>query len=244
MKRYNLRFRAYGERSILIEWPQEINKNILKSILSFKDVIEKHYIKEKVYIKSAYNSILVTYNVTIDNIYDKKIDLIALFYKTKELKSDESYLWKIPVCYDDEFGLDIEEMTIHSKLSKQQIIELHSNEKYTIYFCGFLPGFLYLGGLDKRLDYHRKSIPKLHIKKGAVAIGGNQTGIYPNESPGGWNIIGNTPLNFFNATKTKPCFAKAGDSIMFYPVTKQEYDKINVEVKNNNFSIESEVIYD
>ena len=244
MTRYNLRFRAYGERSILIEWPQEINKNILKNILKFKEVIEKYYIKQKVYIKFSYNSILVSYDTTIDNTYNKKIELKSLLNNEIELKKDESYLWKIPVCYNDEFGLDIEEMSKHTKLSKQQIIKLHSSEKYTIYFCGFLPGFLYLGGLDKRLYYPRKSKPILHVKKGAVAIGGHQTGIYPNASPGGWNIIGNTPINLFDVNKTKPCFAKAGDCIKFYPVTKQEYDKIIVEVKNNNFSIESEVLYD
>ena len=158
MTRYNLRFRAYGERSILIEWPQEINKNILKNILKFKEVIEKYYIKQKVYIKFSYNSILVSYDNTIDNTYNKKIELKSLLNNEIELKKDESYLWKIPVCYNDEFGLDIEEMSKHTKLSKQQIIELHSNKKYTVYFCGFLPGFLYLGGLDKRLYYPRKSV--------------------------------------------------------------------------------------
>ena len=244
MTRYNLKFRAYGERSILIEWPQEINNNILKSILNFKEVLKKHYIKEKVYIKYAYNSILVSYNHTIDNIYDNITQLETLYSKCIELKNDSYYLWKIPVCYDAEFGLDLEEISVQNMLSKQQIIELHSSKKYTVYFCGFLPGFLYLGGLDKKLYYPRKSNPILQVKKGAVAIGGHQTGIYPNASPGGWNSIGNTPLNFFDVNKSEPCFAKAGDRIKFYPVTKQEYDKIIVEVKNNNFSIESEVLYD
>ena len=219
------------------------NNNILKSILNFKEVLKKHYIKEKVYIKYAYNSILVSYNHTIDNIYDNKTQLETLYSKCIELKNDSYYLWKIPVCYDAEFGLDLEEISVQNMLSKQQIIELHSSKKYTVYFCGFLPGFLYLGGLDKKLYYPRKSNPKLHVKKGAVAIGGHQTGIYPNASPGGWNIIGNSPIDFVDKRNLdKISFASPGDSIKFYPIDIKEHNYILNNL--NTYKIESEVSND
>ena len=101
-----------------------------------------------------------------------------------------------------------------------------------------------MGGLDNALHIPRKSTPRLHIKKGSVAIGGNQTGVYPNASPGGWNIIGNSPVNFFDISKEKPCFAKAGDQIQFYSVSLKEYQNIKTLVDANVYQLESEVIDD
>ena len=95
------------------------------------------------------------------------------------------------------FGIDLDEIAQKKKLSIDEIIELHTTPKYQVFSIGFLPGFLYLGGLDKRLHFDRKSVPRLAVKKGAVGIGGMQTGIYPKTSPGGWHIIGNSPVIFF-----------------------------------------------
>ena len=106
---------------------------------------------------------------------------------------------------------------------------------------GFLPGFLYLGGLDKKLHIPRKDNPKLNILKGSVAIGGQQTGVYPSNSPGGWYVIGNSPINFFDINKSKICFAKPGDELSFYTITKEEHENISKNL--SSFKLESEVIY-
>ena len=156
----------------------------------------------------------------------------------------KSVLWKIPVCYDAVFGIDLEAISKEKNLSKEEIIKRHSQAIYTVYFIGFLPGFLYLGGLDESLHVPRKSTPRLQIEKGAVAIGGNQTGVYPTESPGGWNIIGNSPIEFFNPKLETPCFAKAGDKISFKPITIQEFKTIKILVEAGVYQIESEVLYD
>lgn len=235
-------YKPYGERSILVEWPPEINENILQDVLNFKLNIQNNYIKSKIQVTSAYNSILITYNTTIDNINDEVLSLKSIYSSKKHTSKSTGMLWKIPVCYDDEFALDLSELSIEIKLSKSKIIELHSDTIYTVYFIGFLPGFLYLGGLDKSLHFPRKSTPRQLIKKGAVAIGANQTGIYPNESPGGWNIIGNSPISFFDASKDMPCFAKAGDKIQFVPISVMEYQNISTLVKEGVYQIESEVI--
>ena len=121
---------------------------------------------------------------------------------------------------------------------------MSKKRKTNIYFIGFLPGFLYLGGLDERLFTPRKSTPRLRIEKGAVAIGGKQTGIYPQESPGGWNIIGNSPIQFFDNSKNTPCFAKAGDKLQFYSITLKEHHDIKVLVDAGVFQLESEEIDD
>jgi len=241
---FKLKYQAYGERSILIEWPSKIDESVLKDVLSFKNKLENSSIKELVEVKSAYCSILISYEYTIDNVYDEILMLKELYATNLSLKKLAFKHWRIPVCYDDFFGLDLAEVAEQNQMSKSDIITLHSETIYTVYFIGFLPGFLYLGGLDKSLHCPRKSSPRLRVDKGAVAIGGTQTGVYPNESPGGWNIIGNSPISFFDVSKKEPCFAKAGDKIKFYKVSKNEYENIKTLVDAGVYQLESEVIHD
>lgn len=244
MSDFELTYKPFGARSILIEWPQMISEEVLNDVLLYKNDLEDNLIKEKVYIKSAYNSILITYESIIDNFYDRILTLKSLNSDSKKKSKPNFKLWKIPVCYDLDFGVDLEEISKKKGLSVSEIIHLHSNVNYTIYFLGFLPGFLYLGGLNEKLHFPRKNSPRLKVEKGSVAIGGSQTGIYPNISPGGWNIIGKTPLDFFNVNLKNPCFAGPGDKIQFISVTKDEYAGILETVKNDKYILESEVIID
>lgn len=241
---YQLTYKPFGERSILVEWPSVIDESILYDVLSFKTKIQNSQDKKEIKVSHAYNSLLVNYDFfelkfdfegkveTLENVYRKKSDNTKSAFK----------LWKIPVCYDVDFGIDLEALASSKNLSIEGIIKLHSQTIYPVYFIGFLPGFLYLGGLDKVLHTPRKATPRLKIEKGAVAIGGGQTGVYPNESPGGWNIIGNSPINFFNIKNESPCFAFAGDRIQFYSVSKKEYSDIKTLVEAGVYQIESEVI--
>ena len=241
---FNLTFKPFGERAILIEWPQIISEAILKDILQFKNKIEANNIKSIVEIKSAYNSLLIIYD-TICRNFENEVKSLKNLYNLPNFEGDNlSKLHKIPVCYDAVFGIDLEAISKEKKLSKEAIIERHSEAIYTVYFIGFLPGFLYLGGLDESLHTPRKATPRLKIEKGAVAIGGNQTGVYPTESPGGWNIIGNTPIEFFNPKINPPCFAKAGDKIIFKPVSLNEYNDIKMLVEAGVYQIESDVLND
>ncbi|WP_335975571.1 5-oxoprolinase subunit PxpB [Gaetbulibacter jejuensis] len=239
---FNLKYKAYGERSILIEWPNEINEIILEDVLIFKNSIADNYIKELVEINNAYNSILIICKFTIDNINDEILALKSIYFNRKKVGHRSQLLWKIPVCYDAFFGIDLEEISAQKRLSKSAIIKLHSQAIYTVFFVGFLPGFLYLGGLDNQLHFSRKSSPRMEVKKGAVAIGEYQTGIYPNASPGGWNIIGNSPIDFFDVSKDEPCFAKSGDKIQFYPISLNEHKAISELVVYGDYELESEVI--
>ncbi len=243
MDTFQLTYKSYGERSILVEWPPEISENILHDLLNFKKILQNQLFASKIEVKSAYNSLLITYGIGIENIYDEISTLKSLYLSEKIVEKNYYKLWKIPVCYDDEFALDLDEISNQKKLSKQDIIKLHSSVIYTVYFIGFLPGFLYLGGLDEKLYCPRKSTPRQRIEKGSVGIGGNQTGIYPNVSPGGWNIIGNSPISFFDASSAVPCFAKAGDKIQFVPVNLKEYRDISSLVEAGVYLLESEVIH-
>lgn len=241
---FNLTYKPFGERSILVEWPAIIDETILKDIIAFKTAIEENNIKSIVELKSAYNSLLISYNVVCRN-FENEVNWLKNSYKSLDFDNDRvSVLWKIPVCYDAVFAIDLEAISLEKKLSKETIIKQHSQAVYTVYFIGFLPGFLYLGGLDESLCVPRKSTPRLQIEKGAVAIGGNQTGVYPIVSPGGWNIIGNSPIEFFNPKLKQPCFAKAGDKIVFEPISLNEYKDIKALVEVGVYQLGSEVLHD
>ena len=134
-------------------------------------------------------------------------------------------LISIPVCYEDEeFASDLEKVCAHAKMTKEEVIRLHSASEYLIYMMGFLPGFPYLGGMDERLNTPRLESPRTKIPAGSLAIGGAQTGLYPVESPGGWNIIGRTPLKLFDLSRNPQFLYRAGDKIRFMPISRHEFD--------------------
>ena len=225
--------KPFGLHAILVEWPMEVSEVILNNILQFETFLKNHCLKgsDWEYV-SAYNSLLVVNKkVTLD--YASFSEKLQNWYASMgEKKPYQKYLWRLPVSYEKEFGIDLDEISQQLSLTETEIIALHTSHIYTVYGIGFLPGFMYLGGLPKVLETARKNTPRMVVKKGAVGIAGKQTGIYPQESPGGWNIIGSCPVPIFDATKKEPCFVAVGDQIQFYKVSRAKYDlhKIEVEV--------------
>jgi inhibitor of KinA len=128
---------------------------------------------------------------------------------------------EIPVCYGGEYGLDLEALAAYHQMSVEEVIELHSQPVYTVYMVGFTPGFPYLGGLDERLVTPRRREPRQRVPAGSVGIADRQTGIYSADSPGGWQIIGRTPVKLFDLTRAEPFLYKAGDRVRFVPVSKE-----------------------
>lgn len=236
---YNLQYSRFSDCSILIEWPAVIDDFMLENILNFKNHIQNNYSEQKIEVINTYNTLLVIYPLTIDNINDEILTLKTRFSEQREAVKSESIIWEIPVCYDGEFGLDLEAFSNSKKLSKPEIIRRHSKPIYTVFFIGFLPGFLYLGGLDLGLSLDRKTTPSLNVKKGSVAIGGQQTGIYPQDSPGGWHCIGNSPVELFNSNKNPPCTIKAGDRVKFVPIKKSEHDDLLHLIKTSEYQLKS-----
>ena len=135
---------------------------------------------------------------------------------------------KIPVCYDSEFGPDIDRVAEGHGLSADEVVRLHTSVIYRVYMVGFMPGFAYMGTVDEKLVTPRKDQPRLHVPAGSVGIAGSQTGIYPIDSPGGWQIIGRTPLQLFNADMPTPCLLSAGDQIQFVSIDKEEFLRTDV----------------
>lgn len=244
LNRFEPTYKPYGNQAILIEWPSKIDKNILNDILLFKEKIVYYNSKVIVDIINTYNSITIIYDSTIRNIYNEILRLKSIYLEEFSGEKENIYRWQIPVCYDLKFGIDLEEISIQKKLSIEEIIKLHSERIYTVYFIGFLPGFLYLGGLDERLHIPRKATPRFKVEKGSVAIGGSQTGVYPVESAGGWQIMGKSPVSFFDISLETPCFAKPGDEIVFTPVDMEEYLSIEEQVVEKSYKLNKSIVND
>lgn len=234
------KIKPMGERAILIEFEPEIDEQLLQKLLTVKVLIENFYIKEKVEVTNAYNSLLIIYPPYIEDVYSKVFKLERLIEGAKIEKNITSKIYHLPVCYGKEFGLDLELISQQNKLSIEEIISRHTAPFYTVYFMGFLPGFLYLGGMDEKLHISRKEQPRMKIEKGAVGIGEKQTGIYPQPSPGGWQIIGNCPVNFFDKTSLPPSQISSGDKVKFFAVSEEEFEKISGEIEEGNYQLKVE----
>ena len=233
-------YKPYGNNGLLLTWANKMTSEVLNSVLDYQQKIKTFNIKVILDVIKSNNSLLIICDNKKVNFKTLQHLLEWLFLKNSvKMQPRKPICWEVPVCYDKNFGIDLEEIAQKNKLTIAEIIKLHTAQNYQVYSIGFLPGFLYLGGLDKRLHINRKPTPRLEVKKGAVGIGGIQTGIYPKSSPGGWQILGNSPLNFFDVSSEKPCFANAGDFIKFVSISLEEYHEISTAVSNGNYQLKS-----
>lgn len=209
-------FLQVNERSVQVSWPQRIDESILWEVLDFELALRNRYAHNIHDIIVAYASILVVYthSVTISAVEED----LRRVYHAMERGQCRSRTWHLPVCYNSAWGVDLEAMAEAKEMTAAELISLHSARSYRVFFIGFLPGFPYLGHLDEKLWYPRRSMPRKSIPAGSVAIGGQQTGIYPVSSPAGWHIVGNCPVSMFSPQGASPCFMAPGDLIRFTPI--------------------------
>lgn len=146
--------------------------------------------------------------------------------KAPDLPKHKSRLVEIPVCYGGEFGEDLGSVAQRSDLTEQEVIQVHTAPEYLVYTLGFLPGFAYLGGLDRRLATPRLDTPRKRVPAGSVGIGGDQTGVYPFETPGGWNLIGRTPMVLFRFEEESPAVTEPGDRVRFVAIGAREFQAL------------------
>lgn len=239
MSKHTISIRSFGIHAILVEWPNKVEENILDDILAFVQDLKNNRLDEKEWeLVPSYNSLtLIQRAKPID--FDSLRKNLQEWYNTMgETKAEQKFLWRLPVCYDLDFGIDLQEVSEHLNKSIPEIIDLHTSNTYTVYGIGFLPGFMYLGGLPKALEIPRKATPRLQVQKGAVGLAGKQTGLYPQESPGGWNIIGNCSVPIFDVKNEPPCFVNVGDKIQFYSISRAEYDLHKIEGEVGIYQLE------
>lgn len=217
-----------------IQWEAKISEATLQQQMAVETFLVDNYGELIDEIRMGYHTLSITFE---ESIPQKVMEDILMEIQAADLLLPDlpTKIWKIPVCYGGTYGKDLEKMALNKKMSQEEIIELHSTPAYRLYFYGFLPGFMYLGGMDMRLHMDRKASPERSVPAGSVAIGGQQTGIYPQDCPGGWHIIGRTPIPLFHAENSIPVQASVGELVRFYPITHQEFQYLQSQVMENNF---------
>lgn len=229
-----------GDTAVDVVFENKIDSIINSQIRNLQSKLEQEAITGITGFLAAFRTLTVFYNPMQISWPELKSILTKESQHLDSALHTEKTIVHLPVLYGGEFGPDMVNIEKQSKLSSSEIINLHSQPQYLIYMLGFLPGFAYLGGLDERLATPRLANPRLKINPGSVGIAGTQTGMYPIESPGGWQIIGRTPLQLFQPSADDPFYYSAGDYIKFDAITVSEYQAIQHDVEQHQYQIEVE----
>ena len=223
MGKFKITVQPLSEAFLLVSWPAKISVEISEELLAFEEFIKEEFEEFILATNPAYASLAIRFKLEKITFKPLKHLLLEAYQIFGFNKIETKKYWEIPVCYDRSLGPDLFEACEQTSLDMEDFIQLHTTPFYRIYFIGFLPGFLYFGGLDPQLAMPRKATPRPKVPKGAVGIAGQQTGIYPQASPGGWQLIGQTKVDLFNPSQNPPTPFKAGDYLKFTPISKADF---------------------
>ena len=219
-----------GDSALTVDFGNIISEDINKKVLRLFHHLKSFADHSVIDIVPAYSSLTVYYDVTSfyhpqKTAFETMADILEkLFSKSTNVPLEEkTNYFEIPVCYSKKYALDINYFSEKNEISPEEIIRLHTSKTYKVYMLGFLPGFTYMGEVDHRIAIARKPVP-IKLFAGAVGIAGKQTGIYPLESPGGWQIIGRTPIKVFKKEDKNPVLFQPGDEVKFYSITEDEFE--------------------
>ncbi len=220
-------FQPFGDSALLINFEQKIDPQVNKKVIQWHQAITSAQLPGVTYCSPAYCSLTVGYQLDIISYQDLCLAIKALEID-QELKS-QTRLIRVPVCYEGDFAPDIDELSQQTGLTAEEIVTLHTAQTYHVYMIGFLPGFAYMGKVAEKLKCKRKEMPRIKVPAGSVGLAGLQTGIYPSEAPGGWQIIGQTPWKIFNPKSESPCKFQPGDQVTFYSITESDFSQMKSE---------------
>jgi inhibitor of KinA len=237
-KMLNYEFIPLSENTLVIKFGEKITPDIHQRVRQVSTYFIEHHVEGIIEVVPAYTTVTVYYdpllllkNTNCNGLPFERIctvlrNILTSLEYTNTLEGKEVV---IPVCYGEEFGPDLEEVARRNQLTPEEVIDIHTNGHYLVYMIGFAPGFAYLGGMSEKIAAPRKDSPRLRIPAGSVGIAGMQTGVYPIESPGGWQLIGRTPLQLFRPHHPQPSLLQVGDHVRFQAITKEEYRQLQEE---------------
>jgi inhibitor of KinA len=218
-----------GDATVLVEFEERIDVQVNARAIALARAVRGAQIPGVRDIVPAYRTVGVSFDplgTDLGRLW-KEIALCAA--KPGEAGASDSALVRVPVCYGGKHGPDLDDLAAAAGLTVDEAIERHCAPLYRVFMIGFVPGFAYLGLVDERLAAPRRTEPRLRVPVGSVGIAGRQTGIYPAETPGGWMLVGRTPLRPFDLTRENACVFKPGDTVQFYPIDPAEYAKSSPE---------------
>lgn len=211
----------------------EINAQVRNMGIAIKKA-QKGYILETI---PSYRSLLIAYDPLKVSFSTLVEELTSLSGKIGKEDANKVRILTIPVLYGGDQGPDIDLVAKHCGISPKELIQIHSSRDYLVYMLGFTPGFAYLGGMNEKIATPRLTRPRLEIPAGSVGIAGSQTGIYPLASPGGWQLIGSTPIKLYDPLAQPPVLLRAGDFVRFVSITEDEFIQIKKQVQKGNYQV-------
>ncbi|MBA1354180.1 MULTISPECIES: 5-oxoprolinase subunit PxpB [Staphylococcus] len=234
-----MEYKLINEETIMIYFEQQIDPSTFKEVQKVEKYIKDQQHEAIIEVIPSYRAIMLHIDITKQSLA-KVVNELKLEQLNK-LDFDENLnrvkTISLPVLYGGNYGPDIQEVATHNQLSIEEVIKLHTENTYLIYMLGFMPGFPFLGGLNSKLATPRREEPRTSIPAGSVGIANNQTGLYPKQCPGGWQIIGRTPITVFDILRTPMCLYESGDYIKFYSIDESTFEQI-VEAQQGEFDIE------
>ncbi|UWF57864.1 5-oxoprolinase subunit PxpB [Staphylococcus hyicus] len=228
-----MNFRQISEQAFMIYFNPKIDERTFNQVHAVKNYIESLEHPDIKEIVPSYRALLVYFNgVSIK--YESLLEDLKLksFTFNQISMKQRRRIVNLPVLYGGKWGPDLEIVAHHNKLTADQVVQTHTEGYYLVYMIGFMPGFPFLGGLDKSIHTPRKSEPRLNIPAGSVGIANNQTGLYPADSPGGWQIIGQTPIKVFDIHRDPKILYQPGDKIKFYAINEEQFKHIKKYTQN------------
>ena len=216
-----------GDAALYCDFGNKVDQKTNIKVIKYFENIKKQNIYGINNLVPSYNKLIISFDLNVLNFTELKKKIEDIKVSESDIKQNQKII-KIPTCCDDEFALDIERLSLKLNLTKKEILEKYFNKEYFCYMTGFIAGMPFLGDIDKKIRFQRLETPRVKVPKGAVGITEQFTNIYTFESPGGWNILGRTPIKIFDQVSEKqPTLINPGDKVLFYEINKKEYLKLN-----------------
>jgi inhibitor of KinA len=216
---------AAGDSALIVEFDERIDREVNARAIACAEAIRAAGVAGVRDIVPTYRSVAVYFD-PLHTDHDALIACLereaASFTPTASLERKPV---RIPVCYGGDLGPDLARVAEFADMAEPDVVSVHAGTMYRVFMLGFIPGFAYLGIVDERIAMPRRATPRVRVPAGSVAVAGGQTGVYPAETPGGWQLIGRTPVKPFDALRHDPFLMKAGDTVQFYPIDRGEYDR-------------------
>ena len=230
-----------GDQALVVELGEAISPEINRRVHDLTLAIEDQDIPGVIDLVPTYRSLLVQYDPSHISIHELQASVLEIEEGLAERPTENPRVVRIPTLYGEEHGPDLEFVAEHAGLTPEEVVSIHSGTDYLVYMMGFTPGFPYLGGLSDKLGTPRLATPRVETPSGSVGIAESQTGIYPAASPGGWRLIGRTPLMLFDPKREPPSILSAGDFVRFVPLADEvEYSGIQDLVQQGEYQVTAE----
>ena len=226
--------RSFGDTGFSVEFGEGIDRGINAMVMALHAALTDTRPAGLVETIPSFRALLVQYDPLVTGRAELEAHVRSLLGDLKP-QQRAGRLWRLPVCYAEEFALDLQEVAQNCKLTPEKVIEIHTGGRYFVYMLGFMPGLAYMGGLDAALHLPRRSSPRTKVPQSSVAIAESMTTIYPWESPGGWHLLGRTPLRLFDAARPEPILLAAGDEVTYFAVSSDDYAVMLRKVDDGSF---------